>query len=557
VFCARAIHSQQRGCLLGPIKELPQLTDLILFFKVAVPSHRRVCYECLHLSSTSSVAPDTRIAAASEPIINLDEEAPQSSLGKRTSSQRPVRLKKVPAKLLTDTPPSKALAQNDLSPDTPTAQMYKSLTVAPSPLSPPIFHHVLQDGQSIAHNNPAPVPPLDPFGIHWLQPKAITVMKDAAMAAARAVEKVFPDPAINLLTCGVHATVIWFKNGTHSAFFQNVDAESKATLILEMQGDFNNYRNHCITSSAAPILMSTMLHKWRFVYKQPLVADHWENSWGHQKLTRVEANANNPNRGGFPTDNNAVESANRVDKDDLQRLRCAATPFAQNCVSLALTHSSCDKEFGINMKASVHSQVFMAAVSRIVDATKDNLPTPLSVQWKAQDDIKSIPHGSVIVASSYIISIKCQDSSSPPSIKRIKELCQSEKDQFEKLAKEPGLYAHRTFDELMEMCLRFHVMAPNKAHCYPFATWKMLYDKGYHLISFDELKTKKPVEGFWTCTCYLFRQYSWCKHVCAKAFIDGLILEGPRHLNSRILPNTKLTQGRPRKATGGTNLLKY
>jgi hypothetical protein len=122
----------------------------------------------------------------------------------------------------------------------------------------------------------------------------MTVMKDAAMAAGRAIENLFPDPTINLLTCGVHATVIGFNHGTHSTFFQNVDTESKAVLIKQMQGDFNKYRNHCITPSTTPILMKAMLDKWRYDYEQPVVAEKWENSWGCQMLTHAEANAEHP-----------------------------------------------------------------------------------------------------------------------------------------------------------------------------------------------------------------------------------------------------------------------
>jgi hypothetical protein len=87
-----------------------------------------------------------------------------------------------------------------------------------------------------------------------------------------------------------------------------------------------------LTDSAPP--RQAMVHKWYFRYSEPNVTAQWEKIWGGHLLTHVSVNQFNPNRGGFPADNNALELLNNIDKESLKCLQMGAVMFIGECYRL-------------------------------------------------------------------------------------------------------------------------------------------------------------------------------------------------------------------------------
>ena len=83
--------------------------------------------------------------------------------------------------------------------------------------------------------------------------------------------------------------------------------------MILMKDDFSMFKDFPKLDLVA-VWKKKMLETWKFKYKEVPIAEAWDKSWGKCRLTRVEANETNPLRGGTPSDNNLVESQNRVDK---------------------------------------------------------------------------------------------------------------------------------------------------------------------------------------------------------------------------------------------------
>jgi hypothetical protein len=531
-FCENHAHP---GCLIGPIYTIPEYLDLMRTTQKAVLPDHFACPACVFPGTGRNCCqiqdPGCGLTARDDQDLgNADNSGHLTTCG---PNPRQAHQKRMPARYLDPDDPE-MLAESKLpalSPgDSPMKRLYDANPLPESRDSPAFIHHFLAAGQSIKHRHLVPVPEPDGTGDYQLAPKSITVMKDGALAT---------------------------ENGSHNTLFS--DPGTRKDITGRMQHDFNAYRDRCISESVAPYLMTAMLSKWEHDYGEPVVAHSWGKVWDSQSLTRVEANSLNPNRGGFPTDNNAVESSNNSDKNALNRIRTPVHVFIPSCVSLAHTRSCRDKEFGVNMKSEVYGQDFIRVVEREIEACRLLQPCSLTVFWNVSGEPSEFPSNARIIAAANYLARQEMYASSTTSVRKAKEVCQRQKNLFEKVLMQPSCL-HRlqpSFDVLVDLCRSFHVIAPVHERCYVRATWQMLKAKNFGIISFAELTNRPVGSGLWSCSCNKFRQYAWCLHVHALAINNGVILATPRSLCTGSLNNTKPPVGRPRKAKGGTCFEKY
>jgi len=118
----------------------------------------------------------------------------------------------------------------------------------------------------------------------WEPEDPVTLMKDAACAAANACKKVWNE--VHSLSCFAHANLRWFDK--HQRDLKNKDNKKKMT------NDLDYGLNKCCHIDVYPFLLKKMIEKWNKVYKEKQVAQAWLTSWGKELITYVQANFFNP-----------------------------------------------------------------------------------------------------------------------------------------------------------------------------------------------------------------------------------------------------------------------
>jgi hypothetical protein len=252
--------------------------------------------EAMQKMTTVELGPD-----AAEESDDDDDEIPMSALGKKKAENSVSPQRRPPAKRVAIEP----TPQTQLLP-TPQTQLALELTPPTQLLPTTQTQLVRKPGESEQHAFPVAVPSLGATGKYSWLPGSVTMMKDAALAANKAAKNVFPTShtRMHVATWAVHASVIWFSNRSNYEYFRSLVNINKT--IGRMQQDFNAFRGCCFSVEMEDYLRKAMMHKWRFRYNEPDVAAQWDKVWGAHSLTRVSANQLNPNRGGFPSDNNAL-----------------------------------------------------------------------------------------------------------------------------------------------------------------------------------------------------------------------------------------------------------
>jgi SWIM zinc finger len=518
-ICANAVHSVGKGCCVGPICDYPEYEPL------GLPNEGVICLPC-----------DARLqeAATRESDDKDDDAMPESD----DEDRKPPAKRSRAAEDCTFLPPS-----------------------------------VLAPGAYIAHKRSIPVPQVPDLpdsdinvSFEFMPPK-ITLMKDGTLAVASAIKNVFHDSQLNELTCGVHGSTLWFQK--NFGLFKGL-VEDKKILVEKFVSHFCAFRDNCVTDQLVPVFRAAMYRMWVEDFEETDVADQWMVFWGQQHLTRVEANKFSPIGGGMPTDNNAIEVSNRVDKDSWERNRHHILQFIEVLEARIRQRSQLDKDFGKSMKHKVHSQVFFGHVLSINNKMKQNLACFLNITWsitKQHRLSKYYSVGSKLVASGFLLN-KEKDRFTRggkqimdlDSIVNLVERC-GYKD-FIMLHHSPASFSNWAFERLDSLCRSFYILSPILALEQIAATWYMLTSNGYVLKPLDVLisnsKSWKTSEGFVSCTCGTFRHYCWCVHAAAVALNREVVEHIPRTMvPSSLADVTGRVQGRPTTARGGEALMRY
>jgi hypothetical protein len=313
-------------------------------------------------------------------------------------------------------------------------------------------------------------------------------------------------------------------------------------------------------------------------------------------VTRVEANMPDvaPLRGGIPSDNNALESANNVDKLLLSRKKFAISEFIDHLGSDIIgPQSAADVQYNNKLKSRSQSskksfnkapnnQVFYKYVwSQYQVYVKD--PEKLSTLSSMQPisyAIPGYPKGMYWFLSDYgmervkneMIGGDGQDSDSeceydPELWKDVKLWMQKHNHWVEVIQylltkpSEAHLLTSLTFDTLAMWLRSFHFLTPIKLS--PDETdptnmavrnWcDMLSISGIGVISQEDIAKRMrrgvpALNRLFACSCEMYMHYMVCKHVFQLYLKSGIITKLPKGGT----PMTK--RGKKRKAHGGEAL---
>lgn len=218
----------------------------------------------------------------------------------------------------------------------------------------------------------------------------LVVMKDFALAASNAVKDVWEDDDVLIGTCSWHAGSHWVED-TGKKFL--IKKENKSLI----KNDLEALKN-CPYSHLVELYTNQMLLKWKTVYKEQAISEKWQ-FWVNQKsiMTRIQLNEGNPLKCGFPSDNNAIEVGNCMDKKFFNREIKDAISFLHALKGRVQHVSEADLRFGGRLKSPVHSAVFYEEVHSVLNARLHGDVTWMDVKIKVQNSNHGIPEGSFII----------------------------------------------------------------------------------------------------------------------------------------------------------------
>ncbi len=147
--------------------------------------------------------------------------------------------------------------------------------------------------------------------------------------------------------CFAHVAQIWVLKADNKFLLKDQENLPKVKRDLSW---LNTSIHH---ADLAPIAVELMLSKWRTVYGEETFAAKFSSSWQGRRFTRAEANEGGS--GGVPSDNNMLESKNRVIKAELRREKPAATALVPRMVEWIETQAKCDIGFNTEHSDQRHS----------------------------------------------------------------------------------------------------------------------------------------------------------------------------------------------------------
>ena len=121
-----------------------------------------------------------------------------------------------------------------------------------------------------------------PKGVGWKWESSLIVLaRDGASEASNRASIAWENSYIIDNVSAWHASNRWFQK--HNTIFKNTDN------IGKIKDNFNLCKD-CTKMNHVSLWKEMMLNHWRNEYKEGVVADALEKSWGNNHLTKVEAN---------------------------------------------------------------------------------------------------------------------------------------------------------------------------------------------------------------------------------------------------------------------------
>jgi hypothetical protein len=379
-------------------------------------------------------------------------------------------------------------------------------------------------------------PPID---WEW---KVEVLVTDSARAAPNAFRAVM-GPEIQLQTCFAHAAEIWFHKQENKAHFRDLE-----TNLSRVREDLQWLNTSLSTAALAPIAKRLMFAKWRDIYKEPDVATKFEASWGEHRLTRAEANENGV--GGVPSDNNMLESKNRVIKAELERDKPTITTLIPRIASWIEHQAETEPGFGLEHNAKA---VCGKALLESERGMEDRVVHLTAVCWTE-------PDGSFIIPSAKTIT-EAVDQGCVEEAGALKAwLAKSQAGYpawlrvWRQMTEDPVAFAARAdagrianftwdFNAACSWSRAFRRLTPIE----PVFAQELLLalERNGFTIEWSVV----PTAGMLSCTCNSFMHYCLCKHSLAFLWRDGVITGWPKNRDPTKTQRSK--RGRPAKSVSG------
>ena len=410
--------------------------------------------------------------------------------------------------------------------------------------------------------------PVLPTGTTWKwEPQTghkIVVMKDYALAASNAVQKLWEGSEVFVGTCSYHASARWL--------------DTKGRMLLRdkenrslMMADFEKYKN-CPHKDLVEYLLVSMVQKWIQVYNEPHTADAWDKVWSLCAMTRVEINAGNPLQCGFPPDNNIVEAGNNYDKEFFDRKRKGSTQFIMSLSERIAHVSRADLSFIGPLKPRVHNQKFYQAVQKYRQDLRDQNPCFLNVRFTITNQNLDVPKGSFLIPTAHCLQEMknvCTEAGTPTPdtpeqvkawIKKAGWINQYRAIlNMKQKSMDDTVWAQypSQFDYVMDFFLSFHLMRPINAEENEVIAisnfFRMLSESGLRNIGLRGLKKKPPNHRLLSCDCPNYLHYGWCLHTCCYLMERDIVTSYPHCMDPTPLQEKK-KPGRTRTAKAGEAL---
>jgi len=403
---------------------------------------------------------------------------------------------------------------------------------------------------------------LEPTEDFVFRPSGIlSLMKDYSSAASSAAQEVFCNGAdgdfeIRIGMCHTHASLRWVSN--HKPSFAN--AKKNAC-------NFQKDLDYAIKDCPHVKLVGTMKHlfykKWLKLGEREIV-DAWRKVWHDVKICRVEMNQEdvNPLRGGNPADNNALESSNNSNKNNLDRTRVPVTELVDNLAKNILSlESVADTRYQSKLKnrsnhkgrngkerfnRAIRNQDFFDGCYEETVKDEEGIGNFMNIQFKLRPAGEyEVPIGSVMILSRKG-ERDClgdedwlQRSSEKATPRDFTVFLRKAEwvDHFKMILHDPdGAVASLdlSFASLHDYLKTFYVISPIKHDpddltCsvnLAIRHWlEMLKLSKMPVLSFDQIMDRDPMDGLVSCTCGTYFHYMICTHTFCILKRNGIITD--------------------------------
>jgi len=274
------------------------------------------------------------------------------------------------------------------------------------------------------------------------------------------------------------------------------------------------------------------------------------------RLTLIEANEESPLRGGQPNTNNMIERGNRTDKEYNDYNKVAPLELLQRSKSMINDYSTTDLSFIGNMKKPVNSEKFLKHVVLTLQAHDHGTPTCLEPKLQftncfgllasvCQEEYGLSPGTMLVPTYRKLLSI-AQDARltiATCPVPTFVSSCKKELKHYKLLVIDSERHmskyeSHERFKVCTQLFRSFRCIRPLTAK-QNFAAvsslYAMLQSNGYQLLPWDDVVMLTEERSFVTCDCEKYLKYAWCYHVCAFAYMRGIVLGLPERLDPTTL----------------------
>jgi len=343
-----------------------------------------------------------------------------------------------------------------------------------------------------------------------------------------------------------------------------------------------------------------MLDKWkapvsRGGYGEVAIAEKWEESWAHTRMTRIERNHDHVLKGGLPCDNNTTERLNRSDKKVICEIAGPSRSTSLEAfLSAVLTRMSRlsrqDLSFCGKLKHPVRSTRFHSRVDAIWKKYEQNTklkgpsdsykPCCLELQFGCSHAASGFAPGTILMISGTGIDEltlffegetklrSCRDWRNgirfPLSgaqdgecwLKTLKayvtnpEVVESVVDDFDQLNRQSRMFV---------MCSPIDPSSDSDSRAAVQVIHDLLLREGIPIEPLEKLISRGR-KGLVTCNCGVYLHYVWCKHAYAIALQRGIIgfpfypeFRNPRNKDS-FQTKKNISAMRPFVGTGGRSV---